>query len=101
MTPLDKSLSSGVDRESFSSTIVDTPVDKSRKAAEDNCEPPRGFISPIDIVEEATQINTHETAEALNGLIDRADARTNAKAHHFAGLVAKYSAAKYLDHLLS
>jgi BioD-like phosphotransacetylase family protein len=45
--------------------------------------------------------NTHETAEALNGLIDRADARTNAKAHHFAGLVAKYSAAKYLDHLLS
>ena len=44
--------------------------------------------------------NTHETAEALNGLIDRADARTNAKAHHFAGLVKKYSAINYLDHLL-
>ncbi|GIT45136.1 MAG: hypothetical protein Ct9H300mP11_30720 [Chloroflexota bacterium] len=45
--------------------------------------------------------NTHETAEALTGLIDRADARTNAKANHFAGLIAKYSAIEYLDHLLS
>ncbi len=63
--PLDKSLSGGVDRELFSSAIVDTPVDKSGKAAEDNCEPPRCFISPIDIVEEPTQINTHETAELM------------------------------------
>ena len=45
--------------------------------------------------------NTHETAEALTGLTDRADARTNAKANHFAGLIAKYSAIEYLDHLLS
>jgi BioD-like phosphotransacetylase family protein len=46
------------------------------------------------------QTSTHETAEALNGLIDQTDARTDAKAHHFAGLVEKYSSVDYLDHLL-
>ena len=45
--------------------------------------------------------NTHETAEALTGLLERADARTDAKANHFADLLAKYSAVGYLDHLLS
>jgi len=45
--------------------------------------------------------NTHDTAEALAGLLDRADARTIAKAHHFAELLARYTTPEGLEQLLS
>tara|TARA_B100001167_G_scaffold50754_1_gene29400 strand:- start:240 stop:1172 length:933 start_codon:yes stop_codon:yes gene_type:complete len=41
--------------------------------------------------------NTHDTAEALAGLLDQADARTTAKANHFADLLARYATAQILD----
>ena len=44
--------------------------------------------------------NTHDTAEALAGLLDKADARTAAKADHFAGLLAKYMGPETLGQLL-
>jgi BioD-like phosphotransacetylase family protein len=45
--------------------------------------------------------NTHDTAEALAGLLDKADARTATKAAHFAGLLEQYMGAETLDLLLS
>ena len=45
--------------------------------------------------------NTHDTAEALAGLLDKADARTFAKANHFAGLLEQYLGAEALEQLLS
>ena len=45
--------------------------------------------------------NTHETAAALAGLLDKADARTIAKANHFAGLLEQYLGAAALELLLS
>ena len=45
--------------------------------------------------------NTLDTADALAGLIDKADARTAAKARHFAGLLEKYLGAETIDQLLS
>ncbi|MCI0844220.1 MAG: hypothetical protein J4N87_02615, partial [Chloroflexi bacterium] len=45
--------------------------------------------------------NTHETAAALAGLLDKADARTIAKANHFAGLLEQYLGAEALELLLS
>ena len=44
--------------------------------------------------------NTHATAEALAGLLDKADARTAAKANHFAGLLEQYLGAEALEQLL-
>ncbi len=44
--------------------------------------------------------NTHDTAEALAGLLDKADARTAAKANHFAGLLEQYLGAEALEQLL-
>lgn len=45
--------------------------------------------------------NTLDTAEALAGLLDQADSRTNAKASHFAGLLEKYMGAEAVGLLLS
>ncbi len=45
--------------------------------------------------------NTMDTAEALAGLLDKADARTAAKAAHFAGLLERYLGAEVLEQLLS
>ena len=45
--------------------------------------------------------NTHATADALAGLLDKADARTAAKANHFAGLLEQYFGAEALEQLLS
>jgi BioD-like phosphotransacetylase family protein len=45
--------------------------------------------------------NTHDTAEALAGLLDKADARTTAKAHHFAELLARHTTPEGLEQLLS
>ena len=45
--------------------------------------------------------NTHDTAESLAGLLDRADARTIEKANHFAGLLKKYMGAEAVAKLLS
>ena len=45
--------------------------------------------------------NTHATAEALAGLLDKADARTFAKANHFARLLEKYLGAEAVELLLS
>jgi BioD-like phosphotransacetylase family protein len=45
--------------------------------------------------------NTHDTAEALAGLLDKADARTATKAAHFAGLLEQYMGAEALELLLS
>ena len=45
--------------------------------------------------------NTHETAAALAGLLDKADARTITKANHFAGLLEQYLGAEALELLLS
>ena len=45
--------------------------------------------------------NTHENAAALAGLLDKADARTIAKANHFAGLLEQYLGADALELLLS
>ena len=45
--------------------------------------------------------NTMDTADALAGLLDKADARTAAKAAHFAGLLEKYLGAETLEQLLS
>lgn len=45
--------------------------------------------------------NTHDTAEALAGLLDKADARTAAKAQHFAGLLERYMGAEAVSQLLS
>ena len=39
--------------------------------------------------------------ESLAGLLDIADARTTAKANHFAGLLEKYMGADAIDQLLS
>ena len=45
--------------------------------------------------------NTLDTADALAGLLDKADARTAAKASHFAGLLERYMGAKAIEQLLS
>ncbi|MBC8280595.1 MAG: hypothetical protein H8E48_07410 [Chloroflexi bacterium] len=45
--------------------------------------------------------NTMDTAEALAGLLDQADARTNTKAYHFADLLEQYMGAEGLQQLLS
>ena len=45
--------------------------------------------------------NTLDTAEALAGLLDKADARTATKASHFAGLLEKYLGAETIALLLS
>ena len=45
--------------------------------------------------------NTLDTADALAGLLDKADARTAAKARHFAGLLEKYLGAENIELLLS
>ena len=45
--------------------------------------------------------NTHDTAEALAGLLDKADARTAFKAHRFADLLARYTSPEGLEQLLS
>ena len=45
--------------------------------------------------------NTLDTADALAGLLDKADARTAAKADHFAGLLETYLGAEGLEQLLS
>ena len=44
--------------------------------------------------------NTLDTADALAGLLDKADARTAAKADHFAGLLETYLGAEGLEQLL-
>ncbi|MBT98007.1 MAG: hypothetical protein CL902_05185 [Dehalococcoidia bacterium] len=44
--------------------------------------------------------NTMDTAEALAGLLDQADARTDTKAHHFADLLEQYMGAERLEQLL-
>ena len=45
--------------------------------------------------------NTLDTADALAGLLDKADARTAAKASHFAGLLEQYLGAETIEQLLS
>ena len=45
--------------------------------------------------------NTQDTADALAGLLDKADARTAAKAAHFAGLLERYLGAETVEQLLS
>ncbi len=45
--------------------------------------------------------NTLDTADALAGLLDKADARTAAKATHFAGLLERYMGAEAVEQLLS
>ncbi len=45
--------------------------------------------------------NTHDTAEALAGLLDKADARSAFKAHHYAELLARYTSPEGLEQLLS
>jgi BioD-like phosphotransacetylase family protein len=45
--------------------------------------------------------NTLDTADALAGLLDKADAHTAAKADHFAGLLGTYLGAEGLEQLLS
>ena len=45
--------------------------------------------------------NTVATVESLAGLIDKADARTAAKASHFAGLLERYMGAEAIEQLLS
>ena len=45
--------------------------------------------------------NTQDTADALAGLLDKADARTAAKATHFAGLLERYLGAETIEQLLS
>ena len=45
--------------------------------------------------------NTLDTADALAGLIDKADARTAAKANHFAGLLERYMGAEAVEQLMS
>ena len=45
--------------------------------------------------------NTMDTVEALAGLLDQTDARTNTKAHHFADLLEQYMGAEGLQKLLS
>ena len=45
--------------------------------------------------------NTHATADALAELLDKADARTAAKANHFAGLLEQYLGAEALEQLLN
>ena len=45
--------------------------------------------------------NTLDTADALAGLLDKADARTAAKASHFAGLLEKYLGAEAIEQMLS
>ena len=44
--------------------------------------------------------NTLDTADALAGLLDKADARTTAKADHFAGLLETYLGSEGLEQLL-
>jgi BioD-like phosphotransacetylase family protein len=44
--------------------------------------------------------STQDTAQALAGLLDKADARTNGKANHFANLLAQYVTSKDLEHLI-
>ena len=45
--------------------------------------------------------NTLDTVESLAGLLDKADARTAAKANHFAGLLERYMGAEAVKRLLS
>ena len=45
--------------------------------------------------------NTLDTVESLAGLLDKADARTAAKASHFAGLLERYMGAEAIEQLLS
>ncbi|SUZ94936.1 uncharacterized protein METZ01_LOCUS47790, partial [marine metagenome] len=45
--------------------------------------------------------NTLDTADALAGLLDKADARTTKKANHFASLLEKYLGAETVELLLS
>jgi BioD-like phosphotransacetylase family protein len=45
--------------------------------------------------------NTLDTVDALASLLDKADARTAAKASHFAGLLEQYLGAETLEQLLS
>jgi len=45
--------------------------------------------------------NTMDTADSLAGLLDKADARTAAKASHFAGLLQRYMGADVVEGLLS
>ena len=45
--------------------------------------------------------STHDTAQALDGLLDKADARTTVKANHFADLLARYITPKDLEQLIS
>jgi len=45
--------------------------------------------------------NTLDTADALAGLLDKSDARTVAKATHFAGLLERYLGAEAVEQLLS
>ena len=45
--------------------------------------------------------STLDTADALAGLLDKADARTTAKASHFAGLLERYMGAESIERLLS
>ncbi len=45
--------------------------------------------------------NTLDTVDSLAGLLDRADARTAAKANHFAGLLEQYLGAEAVEQLLS
>ena len=45
--------------------------------------------------------STHDTAQALAGLLDKADARTTVKANHFADLLARYLTYEDLDQLMS
>ena len=45
--------------------------------------------------------NTLDTADSLAGLVGKADARTTAKARHFAELIEVYMGAEALEQLLS
>ena len=45
--------------------------------------------------------NTLDTVESLAGLLDKANARTAAKASHFAGLLEQYMGAEAIEQLLS
>lgn len=45
--------------------------------------------------------NTHDTAESLSGLLDKADARTAVKAAHFAELLERWMGADSVNSLLS
>ena len=45
--------------------------------------------------------STLDTADALAGLLDKADARTAAKASHFAGLLERYMGAEAIEQLLN